>query len=88
MIPDYFIADAVSYMTDYVIMRRAHDFPLVRKGDDVDILCRDMEQCVGVLQSRFSQPLKVTRKTSTHCHVDLLLGGCLYVRFDLYEALD
>ena len=74
-------------MPEYAIMKIRDDFPEYTKGQDIDILCGDLEAVKLHLTRYFWDKVdfKVTDRSDTHIHCDILEGNEIDIRFDLYS---
>ena len=65
------------------------DFPEYKKGQDMDIVCRDMGKCFTHLLYHFRTlvPIKIHERGELHKHFDVMDGGSLELRFDLYGQI-
>ena len=74
-------------MPEYAIMKIRDDFPKYTPGQDIDILCRDLEAVkIHLMRHLWDMvDFKVTRRSDKHIHVDVLKGNTIDIRFDLYS---
>jgi len=70
-------------LDDYVIMR--HDPSNNKKGRDIDILVKDFDKSVRILESL---NLKKSIIDEGHYHFDDIKDGVLEVKYDLYDYID
>lgn len=73
----------------YCIIKLSNDFPIYDKGSDLDIFCYDIEDVariiLGCLQSQ-NLSVKIIKK-SQQLYIDIMEGGNINFRFDLYGSL-
>jgi len=72
---------------EYTIMKIRGDFPKYKKGQDIDIACRDPRALGQYLAEYFweSHDFKTANRDATHIHFDILDGKKIELRFDLYS---
>lgn len=77
--------DIVSILTDmpeYVVMRIWDRFPSYDVPHDIDVVCRDIEQCVTHIVGRVH--VARTDVGSQQVHLDVMDGDKVHFKFDLY----
>ena len=77
-------------MPEYVLIKMRDDFPEYKKGQDMDIVCKDIDGVIYYLKEHFYDKylLNVSSLSLTHFHFDCLDSkGKLELRFDLYEEI-
>ena len=77
----------------YVIIKIADNFPNYKVGDDLDILCRDLELVSKIIINFISDyvnafsKLQIHNRSSTHVQIDFTVNKKINIRFDLFAAL-
>lgn len=66
---------------EYVIIKIYKDFPDYKKGQDIDIVCKDMKD----VQKHLLKFLTLKKNIRSKSHIHLDYGNPLELRFDLYS---
>jgi len=77
-------------MPEYVLIKMRDDFPEYKKGQDMDIVCRDVDKVIFYLKEYFYDKyiIDISSSSLDHFHFDCLeKSGKLELRFDLYGHL-
>jgi len=75
-------------MPEYAIMKIRGTFPHYDKGQDIDIVCRDLDKVSKYLSKYFwgGVNYRVMHRGGNHIHFDILNDNCqIELRFDLYS---
>lgn len=82
------LADIFKGMPEYVIIKMRDDFPRYKVGQDIDIVCRDIEAVKFHLFKKLRKA-RVSYRGADHVHFDYMFGdsGRIEIRFDLYAKI-
>ena len=76
-------------MPEYVLMKMRDDFPDYKKGQDMDIVCRDIWEVIEHLSTKgllkLNYFIDMAYRDESHYHFDIMRLDGLELRFDLYS---
>lgn len=79
-----------SLPSNYVIIRKPHNFPHYQIGTDIDILCDNLSSIIDYSREVFRElNTCFTLRPSTHYHIDILNpNNSLHLKLDFINTLD